>query len=712
MDIPGHWHLAGLDFTGKVWFRKRFRTESAQGTRLCFQGVDYAARVWLNGKFLGTHTGYFEPFAFDVSPHLKPGTENLVTVEVDGSPDPGFPFRKNFFKGGLGHWDMRPGGWTEHGQEKGSAGIWATVFLEKTGPACLENIITSVRKEKNSWVIEVKAKILNRRKSPQEAELAISLAPLNFSGKKDYTWTQKPVLAPGENEVSAELRVDDPELWWTWDMGIPNLYCLSARVLVDEKISDETEKKIGFREITWKRDGVYLNDRRVFLRGACYLSSLWLGIMTREKSLADIELVKRANMNSLRICYHIEPLQFYELCDETGILLWQDFPMLWDYDTSPESRVEADRQIRQMVHMLGHHPSIYLWCCHCEPMSLSNRKMDRELAKAVAQEEKTGRRIKPSTEMREHPFYGWYLGTKLGFVGLPSRPVPNEFGTQSLPCRDARLWKDLGEASWPPNPEWEYHNYQSDLFFSMRDCASLDEMITRSQNYQGEVLEFGIQAFRRAKGRVWGTYLFIFVDAWPSITWSIVDNERNTKTSYDKVRKAYQPVKISLDILQDDSTPSPFLAWRAWNNHFDLGTELKAKVWIINDLPQDIPDARLTWEVSGPEGKIASEEKQVVIKADSSKKASEISMPLAESLAQGQYKLSARVYKEDEQLDQEELTLFFGPKGSRTRNTRRQLRAWIRADLFHALLAIKTFPLNIIRAIMGRYKRYYQHGKP
>jgi beta-mannosidase len=80
MPIPGHWHLAGLDFLGKVWFRKRFVPEQAEGSRLCFKGVDYMARVWFNGNYLGSHTGYFDPFYFDVSDNMEPGRENIVAA--------------------------------------------------------------------------------------------------------------------------------------------------------------------------------------------------------------------------------------------------------------------------------------------------------------------------------------------------------------------------------------------------------------------------------------------------------------------------------------------------------------------------------------------------------------------------------------------------------------------------------------------------------
>jgi len=704
MEIPSHWHLAGLDFLGKVWFRKRFTAEPAESIRLCFQAVDYSARVWLNGKFLGEHTGYFDPFAFDVTDALARGRENIIALEVDGSADPGFPFAKKFFRGGLGHWDMRPGGWSERGQEKTSAGIWQPVLLQSAGEAWFESFVPRVRKEKDRWVIDIKTRIICRAVDIKNAEISVSLEPKNFSPGKEFSFSEKLALAPGANEFSFKLEVDSPELWWTWDLGASRLYQLSAKLLKDGKVTDELENQVGFRSVDWRGDGIYLNDKRVFLRGACYLSSLWLGSMTREKILADLDLVKAAAMNCLRVCYHVEPLHFYDLADRAGILLWQDFPMLWDYDASGSSQAEAERQTRRMVRILGHHPSIFLWCCHCEPVNRSNRNMDRALAKAVADEDCAGRRIKASTHINEHPFYGWYLGTLLGFAGVPAKPLPNEFGAQSLPNMNSRLWQELKESAWPPNREWEYRNFQSELFFEMRDSSSLEQMIERSQDYQGEVLNFAIQAFRRAKGKIWGAIIFTFVDAWPSITWSIVDADRNAKASYFAVKNAFRTVKLSLDLLEDDSLPSPWMGWRAWNSHFDLGEKFSAKIWLINDLAQEIPDARLAWELSGPKGKIASAEKQATIKADSAEIAEKISLPLNDTFATGDYNLCAKLFLEGKEADSEQIHLFFGPTGTRSKNARRQLFSWLRAERAHLRWFLNTFPARFIKSMMNKLK--------
>jgi hypothetical protein len=194
------------------------------------------------------------------------------------------------------------------------------------------------------------------------------------------------------------------------------------------------------------------------------------------------------------------------------------------------------------------------------------------------------------------------------------------------------------------------------------------------------------------------------VDSWPSITWSIVDCDREPKASYFAVKRAFRPVKLSLDLLQSDSAPSPYLAWRAWNSHFDLGKKFSAKIWAINDLHQEIANARLNWELSGPAGNIASQEKQLTIKPDSAEVVEKISLPLDGSLARGEYLLSATLFYDDKEQDRETIDLFFGPKGTRSKNARRQFWAWLRAELHHVSWFLDTFPARFVKSMLSKFR--------
>jgi beta-galactosidase GanA len=91
----------------------------------------------------------------------------------------------------------------------------------------------------------------------------------------------------------------------------------------------------------------YLNGKRIFLRGTNYISSHWLSEMTKARFLKDLKMMKEANINIVRVHAHIEPEIFYQLADEIGIMIWQDFALQWGYSDDEEFRTEAVKQAKE-----------------------------------------------------------------------------------------------------------------------------------------------------------------------------------------------------------------------------------------------------------------------------------------------------------------------------------------------------------------------------
>ncbi len=134
INVPGNWYTQGYDHHGVAWYRLKFNANTSPETvsTLHFGGVDYFAAVWLNGQKLGSHEGYFQAFAFDVSKHLKAG-ENILLVRVNSPQEKAedYSLRKRLIKGIFAHHDTRPGGaWSDRGQEQNTGGIWGEVRLQ------------------------------------------------------------------------------------------------------------------------------------------------------------------------------------------------------------------------------------------------------------------------------------------------------------------------------------------------------------------------------------------------------------------------------------------------------------------------------------------------------------------------------------------------------------------------------------------------------
>jgi beta-mannosidase len=320
-----------------------------------------------------------------------------------------------------------------------------------------------------------------------------------------------------------------------------------------EKGRTETEQIFGIRKIEIDKDwNWYLNNKRIFPRGTNVIPTQWLAEYTRKRINKDVELLKEANVNAVRVHAHITREEFYSRCDEEGILVWQDFALQWGYEDSDEFMAKACSQIEDMVNFLFNHPCIGVWCCHNEPSDTNREKLDFVLCQKVSSLDST-RYVNVASDFHFHPYPGWYYGHYSEFSGLPGKPFINEFGAQALPSLETLKEMFSSDELWPPKWEkWTYHDFQYDQTFNVAkidEGKNIEEFIENSQNYQAKLLKYAIEHYRLAKFKeITGIFQFMFVDCWPSITWSVVDYKRILKKGYYALKQAYQPVLPVLKI--------------------------------------------------------------------------------------------------------------------------------------------------------------------
>ncbi|TET48908.1 MAG: beta-galactosidase [Anaerolineales bacterium] len=618
MDIPSNWHQAGLpNYAGIVTFRRSFQLdESWRGNRttLRFLGVDYRAKVWLNGDLLGTHEGYFQPFGFDASGSLKVG-ENEVVVEVDSPNDPPeiWPNAKTLVKGVLSHHDCRPGSWNpERGQDGNTGGIWNSVQLVRHSPAYLERVrVAPVLLPDGSARLRLTCRLSSRDNG--EGERRLQVKPANFKGK--VLKSSRPVsLTAGTQAVDAVLRIDKPSLWWPWDQGDQPLYQAEVTLVVDGQPVDAVSERFGIRQIEIDEGWVFrINGRRFFPRGTNIIPAQWLSEYDEEKIATDVRLLREANVNFVRVHAHVNRDELYAACDEAGILVWQDFALQWSYEESDEFEQQAAGQMRDMIDWLYNHPSIVVWCCHNEP-SVNRHTLD-PLLEQVAREEDSTRYVDIASDYSYHPYPGWYFGRYEEFRGLPAAPFVNEFGAQALPNVETLREMFTPEQMWPPDwEEWAWRDFQHLETFAIAGVEmgeSIEEFVENSQQYQAQLLKFAIEHYRAAKyRRATGLFQFMFVEFWPSITWAVVDYYRRPKKGYEALKRAFQPV---LPVIQ---------TWRrVWVRGGRGG--VRYAISVVNDLPRAFDGARVRTWVLDPSGKkVSEEEAQVDVPADGVKQAS------------------------------------------------------------------------------------------
>jgi hypothetical protein len=474
MPIPGNWFLNGLDHHGVVWYRYEFRCKrKTPYASLHFDGVDYFAEVHLNGKKLGSHAGYFEPFSFDVSEGLRNG-KNLLAVRVDSPYEQpgldGWHIKKRLVKGVLNHHDCRPGGgWETSGQSFNTGGIWNRVVVEETGALTIDRLQLQADLSPSPAVLHVDLTVNNRGKA-RKARLEVRLTADNFKGKPQTA--KFPLELPaGTSRQSFDLPVKDVALWQPWDRGFPHLYRVEAN-LSSGKENAQAVSSFGFRSVEmaagfhWK-----VNGEVYFPRGSNYISTQWLsealfpevaggkrhpfgGGPAGERFLRDVELAKQANLNFLRVHAHVLPPEFHAACDRAGMLVWQDFALQWGYADEKPIQAEIVRQAEAMVALLYNHPSIAAWCCHNESPwdapwmagavgglydPAHNRDLDEKLEKAIRSLD-PGRVVHRNSGTGDgHTYPGWYFSHWREYQNLPAAPFVTEYGAQALPVRQSML---------------------------------------------------------------------------------------------------------------------------------------------------------------------------------------------------------------------------------------------------------------------------------
>lgn len=378
-----------------LWYRRKIdlpKLTDDQRVILHFEAVDWMCACFVNGGLVGTHVGGYLPFSFDITDFATEGeVEVAATAESVATADLV-----------LCVWDPSDTSSQLRGKQRLSrgdiwytaqSGIWQSVWYEVVSAAHLESLTL---KGDMFGVLEVKANIqVSGRAGVQSSAVELELAFKDELGQ-DVLLATLPVDEVGE--VSAELHVDDPQLW---SPESPHLYTVEATLRQDDVAVDTIRSYCAFRTVEVKADAagvprVHLNGAPYFVRGVLDQGYWPDGLMTApsdEALVFDIEAMKSAGFNTLRKHIKIESERWYYHCDQLGMLVWQDsvsggsayspwytsqkptlFSFTWGrFDDTTPSHHEAlsagddayqkewTETCQEMVKLLDGHPSIGFW---------------------------------------------------------------------------------------------------------------------------------------------------------------------------------------------------------------------------------------------------------------------------------------------------------------------------------------------------------------
>lgn len=389
-------HEVGNDFY-TYWFTRQFTINNLPEGRnvwLNFRGINYKAEIFLNGKRINrnTHEGMFLRKTFNITPYLRTDAPNVLAVLVYPPTHAGNP---NGGQGGDGQiarnntMQYTPGwDWIQPVRDR-NTGIWDEVSITTTGPVCLSSpyVVTKVPGVRDP---ETKAQREAFVNTSVELENTgdTSLKGVLVCETNGTRLTQPVTLSPFEKKTVSlnPLAVKNPRLWWPNGIGEQPLYDMNLSFEIGNQVSDRERLRYGIREITSDKcpdNGgrrFFVNGQKIYVTGGNYINSDWLLRLSPERYRDEVRFHAEMNLRMIRVWGGalVERPEFYNACDEFGILVFQDLwgsgdcNGAWEDPTKMDSRERRWEypdnhdlfiaSVEDQVKMIRNHPSLCFWC--------------------------------------------------------------------------------------------------------------------------------------------------------------------------------------------------------------------------------------------------------------------------------------------------------------------------------------------------------------
>ena len=563
------------------WFRTSFDLpEGFDAYELELEAVSLFATVWVNGRIAGFISNGHVSHRFNVTDLVQTG-DNTVAIECRLNLD---EMRKREREDITATGDtvrsyvrlcQMSFGW-DFAPRLLVAGPWRPVSVICHQSSTIEDVYVSTDSIDGGVAeLTVESTVKTHVSAGTPAMLHLSI---HEETDGPAVWESSRSVA-GEAPVSTEARIEKAKLWYPNGYGEAFLYTLKARLERDGEVVDECVRRFGVRTVELKQDDQFtfcINGIDVFSRGANWVPSNSLTLdSTSEHYVHLLDLAHDAGFNMLRVWGGgiYEPDKFYDLCDELGIMVWQDFmyacAMYPDDDTAfAES---SEREARSTIMRLRCHPSIVLWCGNNEcqeawvlgdwpqkaPRHMAERFYDHVLPRAV-ETLHAGTPYwpgspygGPNTRSRTiGDFHDWYSLPGWHAYDANAPRFSSEYGFRSVPERetvDVMISEDL---QWDPNGPlhnvWDFHHgnceWMKAIMPEFGDPKTLDEFIMVSQETQATLMRYAIEVYRRRMFETSGSLIWQYNEPWPAVTFSLVDFFGRQKAAYWWVRDAHSPV--------------------------------------------------------------------------------------------------------------------------------------------------------------------------
>ncbi len=597
-----------------LWYCRTFTYHGTadENTFLRFEGIDTVAEIYLNGKLLQKVSNMFLTYEIPV-PDLIDGENDLVVHILPATiavREHALPVSANALKynyeslyirkaASMYGWDIMP--------RIVSAGIWRPVSLiQKKADRIDDVFIYPLRVNENHATLSVFYNLTVDKDFLHDFTIRVkgTCGESTFSGEREILHTSQRI----------DVYVDRPKLWWPKNAGEANLYDVTIELLYCGQVVDTHTMRTGIRTVelsrtsTTDRDGngdfcFIINGKRVFAMGTNWvpLDAFHSNDAGRIQPAIDMAVDIGCNIIRLWGGNVYENQKFFDLCDEHGIMVWQDFGM--GCAAYPQEQKFLDMmapEIEFVIKQCRNHPSLVLWAGDNEcdfAFSWAGTRRDpndnvitRKLIPDLLRIHDFTRPYLPSSPYMDEYAYKtgapisedhlWgprdyfkgdyykntvcHFASETGYHGCPSPKSLETFMTKET------LWPIFDE-NGVPGKEWLVHaacmradmsdpyayriglmaNQVKTLFGDMPD--NLDDFALMSQISQAEAKKYFIERFRITRGRRNGIIWWNLVDGWPQISDAIVDYNYCKKLAYHYIKRAQQPVVLAFDEPETDT---------------------------------------------------------------------------------------------------------------------------------------------------------------
>jgi hypothetical protein len=358
--VPGIIQETFPAYHGVVWYWHDFVAAANPHPRgrylLRFWQADYLAEVWLNGVSVGSHEGGETPFVLDVTDQIKPGQKNRLAVRVLNPTNESIDgVRLNETARRAKVIPFKAGSGFNYG------GITEAVELLCVPAVYVEDLFVAARSEQTTGKIHIQLGVSNAAPQAERGcvDIAVSSAA---SGETIATQHEERQFAAGNTPIEAEVTIDNPRLW---QLNDPCLYRVTARVSVTGTNSfDEKSTRCGFRDFRFSDGYFRLNGRRMYLRCTHTYNDYPIGQkVPRDPDLLrrDLLNLKVMGFNAVRFIWGgASPAQL-DLCDEIGLLVYEEsYASMW-IDPSPKLAQRFDSAVGELIRRDRNHPSVVMW---------------------------------------------------------------------------------------------------------------------------------------------------------------------------------------------------------------------------------------------------------------------------------------------------------------------------------------------------------------